>query len=155
MEQASGIGEDPVLALAERFFKAIESCDLAALRLLYADDAVVWHNYDPLEARADGRGGAVVAQNIALLGAVPKLIAGLRYEVWHRERTHSGFVQQHLVTGRSPDGEPVRFPVCIVCRVENGCISALYEYLDVGHLPASVLRHFAELATQGGQTAAS
>jgi len=148
MEQASGSGQDPVLALADRFFMAIESCDLDALRQLYAANAVVWHNYDPLEARADGRGGEVVAQNIALLGAVPGLIAGLRYEVWHRERTHSGFVQQHLVTGRTLEGEPVRFPVCIVCRVESGRISALYEYLDISHLPASVLRHFAELAAQ-------
>jgi hypothetical protein len=61
----------------------------------------------------------------------------------------TGFVRQHVVVGRTRDSAPVRVPVCVIGVVEHRRITALYEYLDVSHLPAHLLQHFAPLgATQ-------
>lgn len=134
------------LTLIERFFGAIEQCNIPLLRELYSDDAIIWHNYDPLPARLTRPAGQSVADNLALLQALPKLILGFKYEVWHQELTETGFVRQHIVTGKTSDGGDVSLPVCVVCRVVGGRIDALYEYLDAAHLPASILNYFAEQA---------
>lgn len=136
------------LALADRFFAAIERCDIDALRQLYADDAAIWHNYDPVDARLQRPAGQTVDDNLELLRVLPNLILNIRYEVWHQERTATGFVRQHIVTGKTPDGSDVRLPVCVVARVADGRIDSFYEYLDAGQLPASVLGYFAERARQ-------
>lgn len=136
------------LALADRFFAAIESCDIQQLRSIYSPDAVIWHNYDPLDARLRRPAGQTVAENLALLGSLPKLIATLKYEVWHQQATSTGFVRQHVVTGIAADGSAVRLPVCVVAQIRDGRIDQFYEYLDAAHLPASVLNYFAEAAHQ-------
>ena len=137
---------DVTLDLARRFFAAIEQCDIPLLRELYNENAVIWHSFDPMESRFSRPAGQSVADNLALLQALPQLILELKYEAWHLERTETGFVQQHLVTGKTRDGSEVRFPVCVVCRVAGGRIDALYEYLDAGNMPASVTSYFAEAA---------
>jgi ketosteroid isomerase-like protein len=141
---------DDVLALATRFFNAIEACDMELVRAIYATEARIWHNYDPLEARFDTAGGGRVVQaNIELLSVVPMFIKGMKYELWFQEPTKTGFVRQHVVVGRMRNGAPVRVPVSVIGVVEHGRIIALYEYLDVNHLPADLLQHFASLrATQ-------
>ncbi|MFN3231119.1 MAG: nuclear transport factor 2 family protein [Alphaproteobacteria bacterium] len=118
---------EDVLALADRFFAAIEAGDVKAVRAIYHPDVVVWHNYDPLEERDTGDSRE---DNLKVLEGLPKRISGARYEVWHREATETGFVQQHVLTGTMPNGKPFVLPACIVCRVENGRITRLDEYFD-------------------------
>ncbi len=40
------------LEIAERFFRAIEAGNVEAIRAIYAPDAVIWHNNDPLPGEA-------------------------------------------------------------------------------------------------------
>ena len=40
---------DDALDVAERFFTAVESGDLEAVRAIYAPDARIWHNHDRKE----------------------------------------------------------------------------------------------------------
>ncbi len=116
-----------VLALAERFFTAIEAGDVETVRSIYAPDAVIWHNFDPLEARGTGDS---VEDNLKVLAGLSKRIKGARYEVFQRETTQTGFVQQHVLKGTMPNGEPIALPACIICRVEDGRITRLDEYFD-------------------------
>lgn len=137
-----------VLTLADRFFSAIEQCDIPLLRQLYSENAVIWHNYDSLDARFTRPAGQSVSDNLELLHAMPELIQQIKYVVWYQEATDSGFVRQHIVTGKTRDGAEVHLPVCVIARVVDSRIDAFYEYLDAGQLPASVLNYFAEKARQ-------
>lgn len=116
-----------VIALAERFFKAIEDGDVETVRSIYAPDAVIWHNSDPPGERATGQSAA---ENLEVIANLPQRITNLKYEVFQREATQSGFVQQHVLRGTMLNGEPFVLPACIICYVENGRITRLDEYFD-------------------------
>ena len=118
-------GDDP-LQLAERLFAAITAGDADAVRDIYAPDAVIWHNNDGLEQSAD--------DNLRVLRWVITNIDGLRYENVRRQRTESGFMQQHVLRGTAPNGHPLNIPACIVCTVRDGRITRLEEYLDSAHI---------------------
>lgn len=133
-----------MLALSDEFFDAIERCDMDTVRSIYAPDALIWHNFDALEARLDRRFSQSVDSNIALLAALPSLIRNLKYRVWHEAEISSGFIRQHVINGTTDTGEAVAFPACVITEVVNGRIVALYEYLNVGHLPAAVINYFSK-----------
>ena len=116
---------------------------METVRAIYAPDAMIWHNFDALEARLDKRLSQSVADNLALLSALPKLIPKMKYKVWHEVETATGFVRQHVISGESSTDAPVAIPVCVVVELTNQRISALYEYMDIRHLPASILEYFA------------
>lgn len=115
-----------VLALAERFFAAVEAGDLDAVRDIYAPHAVIWHNYDGIEQTRE--------ENLRTLAWAVRHIDGMRYEDVRRSRTDGGFVQQHVVRGRNAIGIEVEMPACIVITVDDGRISRLDEYLDSRHV---------------------
>lgn len=110
------------MAVAERFFAAIPKGDLEAVRAIYAPDAVIWHCFDQKAQSVD--------ENLGVLAWVVKNVSGLRYEDVRRFPTPNGFVQQHVLRGRSPKGVAIEVPACIVCAVANGRITRLDEYLD-------------------------
>jgi len=112
---------DP-LDVAARLFSAIEGGDVAAVAQIYAPDAVIWHNHTGATQTAD--------ENVQLLGLVTKRLRGLRYEEVRRQRTERGFVQQHVLRARGPEGQPVEIRACILCDVVDGRITRLDEYID-------------------------
>ena len=75
------------LALADRFFAAIEKGDTTTVGELYAPDVKVWHNYDQIEQERDA--------NLATLGWMARKVSGIRYEEIRREVLPDGFLQQH------------------------------------------------------------
>jgi ketosteroid isomerase-like protein len=115
------------LEIAERLFAAIMRGDVAAVGEVYAPDCVIWHNNDRTHTQT-------VAENLQTLGWVTRNIDQLRYEEVRRQETPSGFVQQHVLRGIARNGAPVEIDACIVCRVENGRITRLDEYLDSAQL---------------------
>ena len=117
---------DP-LGVAERFFAAIEAGDVDTVREIYHPDVVIWHNYDGLDRRESGDSREA---NLKVLAGLPERIAGAKYDVWYREATSTGFVQQHVLKGTMPNGQPIELPACIVCKVEEGWITRLDEYFD-------------------------
>jgi ketosteroid isomerase-like protein len=110
------------IALAERFFQAIEAGDEAAITAIYAPDARIWHNFDNQEQ--------TVAENLRVLRWMIRRLSGRRYRVLRREAFPGGFLQQHVLEGVLPDGQRFELAACVVCTVQNGRISRVEEYLD-------------------------
>jgi len=110
------------LELAERFIGAIERGDIDTVRDCYAPNAVIWHNFDGIEQTRE--------QNLRTLGWLIKALPKRKYEVSRREILPDGFFQQHLLTGTTSAGQPFSMPACVICRIANGHITRLDEYLD-------------------------
>ncbi len=120
----------PALEVAERLFAAIHAGDVAAAGALYADDAVIWHNNDNLVQTPD--------ENLRVLRWVVRNVKDLRYEEIRRIETANGFVQQHVLRGIAPNGQPLEVPACLIVTVAEGRITRFDEYLDSAH--TAVLR---------------
>jgi ketosteroid isomerase-like protein len=110
------------LELCDQLFSAIMRGDVEAIRGIYAEDAVIWHNDDKTEQTPD--------ENLRVLRWVTRNITDLRYEEMRRHETPTGFIQQHVLRGIAPNGAPLDIPACIVCTVVDGRVTRLEEYLD-------------------------
>ena len=119
------------LDVAERLFDAIAGGDVEAVRQIYGSDAVIWHNIDQATQS--------VEQNLAVLSWVVTHISNLRYEGIRRQRTDTGFVQQHTLRGTAPNGDELAIPACLVCTVEGRRITRLDEYLNSAQLAPLLL----------------
>ncbi|MCC7363299.1 MAG: nuclear transport factor 2 family protein [Dehalococcoidia bacterium] len=110
------------LDVAERFFAAIASADIEAVRTCYAPDARIWHNVGGEEQG--------VEENLRLLGWVTRNTGDYRYEDVRRQASEEGFIQQHVLRGTNRKGHPVEVPACVVARVSDGRITRIDEYID-------------------------
>lgn len=106
----------------ERLFWTVEHGDLEDLRNIFADGAVVWHNTD--DKLTD------VEQTIRNLSVLRSQALKFHYTDIRREPTPTGFVQQHTLLVKTPDGRDVRDMCCCICRVENGRIAHMDAYHD-------------------------
>ncbi|MFT3854057.1 MAG: nuclear transport factor 2 family protein [Ilumatobacteraceae bacterium] len=115
---------DPEVAerLADALIAAITNTDLDALRQIYADDVVIWHNFDQVEQRLD--------DNLKVMHWMAKRMPDKRYEDIRRQVTPTGYVQQHVLRGTAPDGTKVEMPACLIVTIEGERITRLDEYLD-------------------------
>jgi ketosteroid isomerase-like protein len=121
--------EDDTLALAARFFDAIEAGDIAGMADCLHPDAPIWHNTDEREVS--------VATTRATLAGMIERIARPRYANRRLAAFPGGFVQQHRLEGtRVHDGVAVHLPCCIVCQVAEGRITRIDEYFDSAHVAA-------------------
>ncbi|MBP6011530.1 MAG: nuclear transport factor 2 family protein [Alphaproteobacteria bacterium] len=109
------------LAVAERFFSAIEKGDIDAVRAIYAPNARIWHNHD--------RKDQTVEENLRILSWMSKNLTNKRYQVQRRVAIPGGFLQQHVLLAETAGG-PFEMPACIIVEVNNGRIARLEEYLD-------------------------
>ena len=115
--------EAEVLALAERFVAAIETGDIETLKAAcYAPDAEVWHNFDQINQTVD--------QNLKVLGWMAKVLPQRRYDILRRVAIPGGYLQQHVLRGKRPNGDDFAMPACLVVMVKDGRITRLEEYLD-------------------------
>lgn len=110
------------LALADRFFRAIEAGDIAAVEAIYAPDATIWHNHDGKEETRE--------RNLRTLAFLSQTLRDRRYAVHRRAETADGFVQEHTLSGTLPDGTRFSLPAAIFVTVKDGRIAALREYFD-------------------------
>lgn len=94
---------------------------MEALRELYADDAVVWHNYDEKDVPA--------STTEAALRGLHDAVTDLDWEDVAVQTTESGFVWQAIITGTAPGGS-LHAHTCVVATVDDGRISRIEEYLD-------------------------
>jgi ketosteroid isomerase-like protein len=122
----AAITSENMLALAERFMTAVATGDIRTVREIYADDAVIWHNND--------RSSQGVEENLRVLEWMQRNVADLRYEEVQRLATETGFVEQHVLRGRTLMGAELEVPACLICTVVDGRITRLEEYLDSAHL---------------------
>lgn len=110
------------LDAGERLFWTVEHGDLAELRNIFADGAVVWHNTD--DKLTD------VETTIRNLTKLRNEATVFKYVDIRREPTPTGFVQQHTLLVSTPSGRDIRDMCCCVCRVENGRIAHMDAYHD-------------------------
>jgi len=118
------ISNDAV-AVARRFLAALNAADADAVREIYAPDVRIWHNFDgKLKS---------VEENIKTLLWIHRKLDNVNYDVQRLEAIPGGYLQQHILRGTLPSGAPFAMPACAVCKVENGRITSLEEYMDVAH----------------------
>ena len=120
----TAIASDAVLELAARFVDAIERADIDQIRVIYAPDARIWHNFDGKEQTVD--------ENLKVLRWMARNLANRRYRIQRRVAIPGGFLQQHVLEGETAGG-PFAMPACIVVQVKDGRITCLEEYLDSAH----------------------
>lgn len=118
--------EAAVRAFAKRFFDAIEQGDVDTLRASYTPDVGIWHNFDgKMQTREE---------NVATLQGMVARISDRQYADRRIEVFQGGFMQQHVLWGTRKDGSRVSLPACIICRMRDGLIFRLDEYLDSAHV---------------------
>jgi ketosteroid isomerase-like protein len=107
--------------VADRLLAAIGSGDEAAVRLVYAPHAQIWHNFDQRDQTVD--------ENVLTLHDLHHRAKHLQYTEVRRFLAPGGFVQQHVLTGEAKGGA-LHMPAMIRFWVEDGRITRLEEYLD-------------------------
>jgi ketosteroid isomerase-like protein len=112
--------------LADTMIAAIERGDVDAVSALYADDIVVWHNFDGVEQTKDA--------NLAVLAWLTKNVTNLRYEDITRHPTEGGFVEQHVLRATTKAGAELEVPACLVVTIAGDKITRIDEYLDTAQL---------------------
>jgi len=110
--------------LVARFFAALEGGDIAALREIYATDAIIWHNDDLIEQS--------VEENLKVLRGLHRVVSGLRYDIIRRVPAPDGVFQQHVLRGLLPNGTEVELHAAMYLQVRDGHITRIEEYLDSG-----------------------
>jgi ketosteroid isomerase-like protein len=95
--------------LVVRFFAALEDGDIAALREIYAPDAVIWHNDDLIEQP--------VEENLTVLQGLHRAVSGLHYEIIRRVPASDGVLQQHVLRGRLRSGAEVELHAAMYLQV--------------------------------------
>ena len=110
--------------LVVRFFAAIEAGDIAAVREIYAPDALIWHNDDLIEQP--------VEENLKVLAGLHRVVSGLRYDITRRVPAPDGVLQQHVLRGHLPGGAEVELHAAMYLQVRDGHITRIEEYLDSG-----------------------
>ena len=116
-------------ALLDRFFAAIASGEIDAVRAIYAPGVAVWHNFDGV--------AQTLEQNLATLAWVSRHVSGLRYEEVRRQPLGDGRVaQQHVLRGRAPNGHELEVPAALFVTIADGRITRLEEYLDTAQVAA-------------------
>ena len=114
--------------LADRFFRAIEAGDVEAVGACYAPHAVIWHNDDNVEQDR--------ATNLKTLSAFAGFTRDRTYADARVTLFEGGFAQQHRLVAHAKNGARLESHVAIVCRVEDGQIVRLDEYMDPAPIQA-------------------
>ena len=113
---------DAAVAVGQRLFAVAATGDLAELRAVFTHDVEIWHNTDESIIG--------VEQTIKNLAAIRAAAARFEYHDVRVEPTPSGFVEQHLLYVKMPDGREVHDRCASVARVENGRIKRFDAYHD-------------------------
>ena len=106
----------------DALYAALSKGDIAAARACCTEDFCLWHNFDRIEQNRDE---AAIGWG-QFIGSFPeRAFIDVR-----RSATAQGFVQQHLVVGRTQSGARIGWPLCIVVKMRDGLIARIDEYID-------------------------
>jgi ketosteroid isomerase-like protein len=113
-------------ALATRFFDAIEQGDVETVKDCYDPAVEIWHNFDDLIQTRE--------ENLQTLTGMVGRISDRSYGNRRLDIFPGGFVQQHVLSGTRKDGARVSLPAALICRLKDGKIVRLDEYIDSAHV---------------------
>jgi ketosteroid isomerase-like protein len=119
------------LNLANKFFAALERGDSRAIAECYGPGMLVWNNV--LQRDLPGK-AHIAALEAHFFGRYLQR----KYIDPRTDLMEGGFVRQQVLTA-SLDGQPVHMPICLVCRVSNGQLIRIDEYLTIA-APAEIAR---------------
>ena len=114
--------------LCRRLLRAIEDGDGDGYRACFTEDGRIWHDFDGFNTHADG--AQSVDQNVAMMNWMHRLTNTLNYKTLRLEETETGFLETHLVSGTTVEGEDFEGLACVICTVENGKIKRLEEFIN-------------------------
>ena len=92
------------------------------VRASYSTDARIWHNFDDKYQ--------TVEENIKSMHWLHSKLSNVDYDIQKRMVIPGGFLQQHILRGTLASGKPFALHACAICKVDNGRITELEEYLD-------------------------
>jgi len=112
----------PHAEIARALTRCLLAGDVEGVGALYHDDARYWRNFDDRELDK--------AQLLKVIRFLVTQVRDLAYQDVRIHPTPTGFVQQHVLVGRAPNGDTLRAPACLVTEITDGRIRRLDEYLD-------------------------
>jgi ketosteroid isomerase-like protein len=118
--------------IAEGVASAMARMSVADLERLYAEDIVIWHNYD---GNTQSK-----SENLAFLDNLFTHCQSVSYVDIDRQVTDRGYVQQHNLKVQMKDGRAASIPCCHVVQIVHGYIQRFDEYFD----PAPMFQLMAE-----------
>lgn len=118
-----------MIDFADRFFVAVSSGDIEAVRSIYRDDIQVWHNWDD---RAQDK-----EENLATLASIPHRYDTFEYIDVRRTVLADGFLRQHTIEA-TRNGKSAHVPAILRVYVDAGRIYRIEEYFDRGQLESAL-----------------
>lgn len=112
----------PHVAVAKRLVDRLIAGDVAGVGEVYAEDVVVFRNFDGRELPR--------AKVLKVVGFLAANVRELRYDDLRITPTPKGFVQQHVLRGLAPNGAELAAHACLVAEVVDGRIRRIDEYID-------------------------
>ena len=112
----------PAHQVADSVAEAMRTMNVAALGQFYADDIVVWHNFDTKTQSKQ--------ENLSFLEDFFTRCSGVSYESIDRHITDFGYLQQHLLEVALKSGRTVSIPCCHIVKIRDGLIWRFDEYFD-------------------------
>ncbi len=114
---------DDILGVAAAMTTAFESGDLEAIAALYADDVIVWHNFDQL--------GRTREQALSSAAWVAAELVDFKVDDLWVAAVPGGFVQQCVFRARERStGKVLETPAMLRVHVRDGRIARIEEYTD-------------------------
>jgi ketosteroid isomerase-like protein len=118
-----------IAELANQWLTALQAGDLEGVRRSVHPDITVWHNFGDTERV----GVETMLKGVAELNTQ---VAAFRFDESRCDVFTGGFVERHIMRGRTASGEEMDIPSCMVATVQDGRIVRLEEYLDPAQVPA-------------------
>jgi ketosteroid isomerase-like protein len=109
-------------ALAHAMFDAAESGDIEKFKSFYTPDAVVWHNFDPVDHPA--------SQAAAQLANVMKMVKSIKYADRRYLSLPDGALLQHTSQAELPNGHRMQVYHILRLYIEGGKVRRVEEYFD-------------------------
>jgi ketosteroid isomerase-like protein len=109
--------------LARRFVRALNEKDEATIREIYAPGARIWHNFDDKYQTID--------ENMRGMYWIHKRLSAINYDVVSLVELPDGYLQEHVLRGKLPSGQDFAMAACVICKVKDGRVTSLREYLDL------------------------
>jgi ketosteroid isomerase-like protein len=121
-EKGTAVSEQAFNTVIDRFLNAIETCNEAALRVVYKDDIVIWHSFT----------NATMAKepNVAMLAGLWRDGVRIRYVFDDQLVVGNRGVRRHRVEATTRGGQHIVLHVAMFATLEDGQISRLDEYVD-------------------------
>ncbi len=114
-------------SVADRLFSAIEAGDVDAVAAMWSDKVIVWHAGDKRPSEKE-RAMRVIEWFVSAT-------ADRHYDVLDRQNFDGGFVQQHILHGKTRSGTEYSLRVgIIILLAHDGLITRIDEYFDPADL---------------------